>query len=114
METKILKFILAVFFLIPSMLFSQNTLDPEKTETAILSNSEVQKRKISASEFFLLPEEKKLHIRNNPNLYILDESIHVVLQRPIRHRIKRAEYDIMPASRKANIDANLDKYEIVD
>ena len=51
-----------------------------KTETAILNNSEVQKRKISASEILLLPEEKKLHFRNNPNLYILDESIHVVLQ----------------------------------
>jgi hypothetical protein len=114
METKILKFILGVFFLIPSMLFSQNTIDPEKTETASLNNSEVQKRKISASEFLLLPEEKKLHIRNNPNLYVLDESINVVLQRPVRHKVKRAEYNIMPASRKAHIEGNLDKYEIVD
>jgi hypothetical protein len=114
MAVKILQFSIIVFILFPSLLFSQNSLDPVKNEAQNLHVSEVQKRKISASEFLLLPEEKKLHIRNNPNLYVLDESINVVLQRPIRHRIKRAEYDSMPVSRKAHIDANLDKYEIVD
>jgi hypothetical protein len=114
MLTKILHFSFGVLFIFPSILFSQISLEQSKTETPNLNNQEVQKRKISASEFLLLPEEKKLHIRNNPNLYVLDESIEVVLQRPIRHRIKRAEYDIMPAPRKAHIDANLDKYEIVD
>ena len=114
MLTKILQFSFGALFLFPSILFSQNSLEQSKNETPNLNIQEVQKRKISTSEFLLLPEEKKLHIRNNPNLYVLDESIDVVIQRPIRHRIKRAEYDIMPASRKAHIDANLDKYEIVD
>jgi hypothetical protein len=116
MKKAILQFFTVLVFLLPSVIFAQ--INPEEGKnnlpTLVNSNPEVQKRKISASEFLLLPEEKKLHIRNNPNLYVLDESIDVVIERPIRHRIKRSEYDIMPASRKAHIDANLDKYEIVD
>jgi hypothetical protein len=114
MLTKILQFSFGALLLFPSILFSQNSLEQSKNETPNLNVQEVLKRKISASEFLILPEEKKLHIRNNPNLYVLDESINVVLQRPIRHKVKRAEYNIMPATRKAHIDANLDKYEIVD
>jgi hypothetical protein len=117
MKKAILQFFTVLVFLLPSVIFAQ--INPEEGKnnlpTLVNSNPEVQqKHKISAAEFLLLPAEKQLHIRNNPNLYVLDESIDVVIQRPIRHRIKRAEYDIMPASRKAHIDANLDKYEIVD
>jgi hypothetical protein len=117
MKKAILQFFTVLAFLLPSVIFAQ--INPEEGKnnlpTLVNSNQELQqKHKISAAEFLLLPAEKQLHIRNNPNLYVLDESIDVVIQRPIRHRIKRAEYDIMPASRKAHIDANLDKYEIVD
>lgn len=117
MKTTILQFLTALVFLLPSVIFAQVNPEEGKNNLPILvnSNAEVQqKHKISAAEFLLLPAEKQLHIRNNPNLYVLDESIRVEPQRPIRHRVLRSEYEAMPEAKKTYIDANPDKYVIVD
>jgi hypothetical protein len=117
MKKVFLQFFTALIFLLPSVIFAQVNPEESKNElpTLVNSNAEVQqKHKISASEFLLLPAEKQLHIRNNPNLYVLDESIRLEPQRPVRHRILRSDYDAMPVNRKAYIDANPDKYVIVD
>jgi hypothetical protein len=117
MKKAILQFLNVLFFLIPTIIFSQINPEDGKNDLPTLVNSNAalqQKHKISAAEFLLLPAEKQLHIRNNPNRYELGQSIRVEPQRPVRHRISRSDYDAMPASRKAYIDANPDKYVIVD
>lgn len=117
MKKAILQFSTAMVFLLPSVIFAQINPEEGKNDlpTLVNSNAEIQqKHKISAAEFLLLPAEKQLHIRNNPNLYVLDESILVEPQRPVRHRISRSDYDAMSANRKAYIDANPYKHVIVD
>lgn len=117
MKKAILQFFTASIFLLPSLIFAQINPEESKIDLPTLANSNVapqQKHKISAAEFLLLPAEKQLHIRNNSNLYVLDENIRVEPKRPVRHRISRSDYYAMPANRKAYIDANPEKYVIVD
>jgi len=114
-----MKFIFLQFFGITLMLFpiatnAQNAANSSKVSGTELSAPNLEKHKISAAEFLRLPADKQLHIRNNPNLYVLDESIKVELQRPIRHRVLRSEYEAMPETKKTYIDANPGKYVIVD
>ena len=117
MKKAILQFFTASIFLLPSLIFAQINPEEGKNDlpTLVNSNAALQhKHKISAAEFLLLPMEKQMHIRNNSQLYELDGNITVNPQRPIRHRVLRSEYEAMPETKKTHIDANPDKYVIVD